>query len=122
VLPYLQKHTVNVDGTSIGTFRHLPPTLQYHFLPNATFHPYLGAGISYTRMSSVKLDNDIILDKNSWGLALQAGFDVKLNRNWSINVDVKKVQIRSDVHMAGEQISRVKLDPVLIGVGVGYRF
>jgi hypothetical protein len=54
-------------------------------------------------------------------LALQAGFDVKLNRNWSINVDVKKVQIRSDVYMAGEQISRVKPDPVLIGVGLGYR-
>ncbi|HEX8886419.1 MAG TPA: OmpW family outer membrane protein [Noviherbaspirillum sp.] len=124
VLTYPQKHTVKVDGTSIGSFKHLPPTLtlQYHFLPNATFNPYLGAGINYTRISSVRLDNDINLEKNSWGLALQAGFDVKLNRNWSINVDVKKVQIRSDVSMAGEQISRVKLDPVLFGVGVGYRF
>jgi outer membrane protein len=124
VLTYPQKHTVKVDGASIGSFKHLPPTLtlQYHFLPNATFSPYLGAGINYTRISSVKLDNDINLEKNSWGLALQAGFDVKLNRNWSINVDVKKVQIRSDVSMAGEQISRVKLDPVLFGVGVGYRF
>lgn len=124
VLTYPQKHTVKVDGTSIGSFKHLPPTLtlQYHFLPNATFSPYLGAGINYTRISSVKLDNDISLEKNSWGVALQAGFDVKLNRNWSINVDVKKVQIRSDVSMAGEQISRVKLDPVLFGVGVGYRF
>ena len=124
VLTYPQKHTVKVDGTSIGSFRHLPPTLtlQYHFLPNATFSPYLGAGINYTRISSVKLDSDINLERNSWGLALQAGFDVKLNRNWSINVDVKKVQIRSDVSMAGEQISRVKLDPVLFGVGVGYRF
>lgn len=124
VLTYPQKHTVKVDGTSIGSFKHLPPTLtlQYHFLPNATFSPYLGAGINYTRISSVRLDNDINLEKNSWGLALQAGFDVRLNRNWSINVDVKKVQIRSDVSMAGEQISRVKLDPVLFGVGVGYRF
>lgn len=124
VLTYPQKHTVKVDGTSIGSFKHLPPTLtlQYHFLPNATFSPYLGAGINYTRISSVRLDNDISLEKNSWGLALQAGFDVRLNRNWSINVDVKKVQIRSDVSMAGEQISRVKLDPVLFGVGVGYRF
>jgi len=124
VLTYPQKHTVKVDGTSIGSFRHLPPTLtlQYHFLPNATFSPYLGAGINYTRISSVKLDSDIDLERNSWGLALQAGFDVKLNRNWSINVDVKKVQIRSDVSMGGEQISRVKLDPVLFGVGVGYRF
>jgi hypothetical protein len=31
------------------------------------------------------------------------------------------VQIRSDVSMAGKQISRLKLDPVLFGVGAGYR-
>ena len=105
VLTYPQKHTVKVDGTSIGSFRHLPPTLtlQYHFLPNATFSPYLGAGINYTRISSVKLDSDIDLERNSWGLALQAGFVVKLNRNWSINVDVKKVQIRSDVSMGASR-------------------
>jgi outer membrane protein W len=35
---------------------------------------------------------------------------------------MKKIQIRSNVSMAGEQISRVKLDPVLFEVGVGYRF
>jgi hypothetical protein len=46
---------------------------------------------------------------------------VKLNRNRSINVDVKKVQLRSAVSMAGEQISRVKLDPLRFGAGVGYR-
>lgn len=63
-----------------------------------------------------------MLEKNSWGLALQTGFDVRRKRNWPIRLNMKKAQIRSKVSMAGEQISRVKLDPVLFGMGVDYRF
>ncbi|MGV3742686.1 MAG: OmpW family outer membrane protein, partial [Burkholderiaceae bacterium] len=48
--------------------------------------------------------------------------DFKLDKNWSINFDVKKVQIRSDVMAGDTKISKVKIDPYLIGVGVGYRF
>ncbi|MFX5622870.1 OmpW family outer membrane protein [Acinetobacter baumannii] len=40
-----------------------------------------------------------------------------------MNFDIKKVQISSDVKTAsGTKISSVKIDPWLIGVGVGYRF
>ncbi|HZX27348.1 MAG TPA: OmpW family outer membrane protein, partial [Telluria sp.] len=38
------------------------------------------------------------------------------------NVDVKKVQIRSDVAISGAKVSAVQVDPWLFGVGVGYRF
>jgi outer membrane protein len=97
--------------------------MQYHFLPQAQFSPYLGAGLNYTRISSVDLLNGAgRLDNSSWGLALQAGLDYKLDQNWSLNLDVKKLQIRSDVYAGGDKISRVKIDPWLIGVGVGYRF
>lgn len=125
ILTYPQRHKVALDGVNIGTFKHLPPTLtlQYHFMPAAQINPYVGAGINYTRISNVNLLNGTAnLDRNSFGLALQAGVDVKLNRNWSLNFDVKKIQIRSDVTAAGTQISRVKVDPLLFGVGVGYRF
>ncbi|SDX82355.1 outer membrane protein [Collimonas sp. OK242] len=125
VLTYPQKQDVALDGKKIGTFKHLPPTLtmQYHFLPQAQFSPYLGAGLNYTRISSVDLLNGAgSLDHSSWGLALQAGLDYKLDKNWSLNLDLKKLQIRSDVYAGGEKISRVKIDPWLIGMGVGYRF
>jgi outer membrane protein len=125
VLTYPQEQDVSLDGKKIGTFKHLPPTLtlQYHFLPQATFSPYLGAGLNYTRISSVDLLNGAAsLDKDSWGLALQAGLDYKLDKNWSLNLDLKKLQIRSDVYAGGQKISRVKIDPWLMGVGVGYRF
>lgn len=125
ILTYPQKHNVYLDGNRIGSFKHLPPTLtvQYHFMPNAQFSPYVGAGINYTRISSVKLLNGgADLENNSFGLALQAGVDFKLDKNWSLNLDIKKVQIRSDVTAGGAYLSRVKVDPLLVGVGVGYRF
>jgi outer membrane protein len=125
VLTYPQKHTVYLDGNAIGTFKHLPPTLmaQYHFLPDAQVSPYLGAGVNWTTFSKNKMMSGAVsLEHDSVGLAVQAGADVKLTRNWSLNFDVKKVQIRSDVLLSGAKISKAKVDPVLLAVGVGYRF
>ncbi len=125
VLTYPQKHDAALDGSNIGTFKHLPPTLtaQYHFSPEAKVSPYLGVGVNYTNISSVNLLNgNGALDHHSVGLALQAGIDFKLDKHWSINVDVKKVQIRSDVFISGNKVSAMQIDPLLVGIGVGYRF
>jgi outer membrane protein len=125
VLTYPQKHDVTLDGQRIGSFKHVPPTLtaQYHFLPGARIDPYVGAGINYTLISKVDILNGAgRLEHDSVGAALQAGADIRIDSKWSVNVDVKKVQIRSDVTINGARASRVKIDPVLLGVGVGYRF
>ncbi len=125
LLTYPQKHDVALDGNNIGTFKHLPPTLllQYHFVNNSPFKPYVGAGVNYTTMSKVDLlGGKGGLEHDSFGLALQAGVDYAIDKKWSLNFDVKKVQIRSDVFISGAKVSRVKVDPLLVGVGVGYRF
>ncbi|CAN7623987.1 outer membrane beta-barrel protein [Pseudoduganella sp. LjRoot289] len=125
VLTYPQKHDVLLDGKSIGTMKHLPPTLlaQYHFMPGAQVQPYAGAGLNYTTLSKVHLlGGNAGLEHKSFGLALQAGADFRLDQRWALNVDVKKVRIRSDVNSAGAIISKVKVDPLLLSVGVGYRF
>ncbi len=61
-------------------------------------------------------------DHNSFGLAIGAGIDIKIANNVFLNFDVKKVQIRTDVSMNGSKVSTVKVDPLLVGVGIGYRF
>ena len=48
--------------------------------------------------------------------------DIPLDRNWSINLDVKKVYIRTDVYSDGVSLGRLRVDPLLYGVGIGYRF
>jgi outer membrane protein len=129
VLTYPQSQTVTVSGTSIGTFKHLPPTLtaKYDFLPNSDFQPYLGAGINVTIISDVNLGvpgvGTLNLNNHSIGPALQAGFDYKIRDHWYLNADVKWVVIGSDVDLAGYgRVSTVHINPFLFGVGVGYRF
>jgi outer membrane protein len=129
ILTYPQAQDVRSAGTKIGTLKHLPPTLtlQYHF-SGLSVRPYVGAGINYTRFSSVDFDPAIdtllgpSIDKNSFGLAFQAGVDIPLGGGWLINVDVKKVQIRTDVYSFGTKAGTFKVDPLLVGVGVGKRF
>lgn len=124
VLTYPQKHTVTLNGASLGTLRELPPTLlaQYHFMPGSSFSPYVGAGLNYTRFSSVSLGN-LDVDRSSTGGALQVGFDMPINKNLSFNVDLKKVWMKTDVKTtAGAYVTTLKIDPILFGVGLGWKF
>lgn len=133
VLTYPQSQDVSVKGLGkIGSFKHLPPTLsvQYHFLPDGVFQPYVGVGVNYTIISDVDLAIDLgeggilrpDLEKSSLGWSVGAGFDVKVADKWFANFDVKKVKIGADVTLDGAKISHVDVDPLLISVGVGYRF
>jgi outer membrane protein len=133
ILTYPQKQDLylNAGGTQakIATFKHLPPTLtaQYHFTGLGAFKPYLGAGVNYTRLSRVSFDPALSglgleLKKNSFGLAFQAGADYALDKKWSLNLDVKKVQIKTEVSSNGTKIGTFKVDPLLVGMGVGYKF
>lgn len=131
VLTYPQKHDLRANGLGqIGSLKHLPPTLlaQYHFTNFGAFKPYVGAGVNYTRFSSVSFNPAVqaalnpSIKKNSFGGALQIGFDYALDKSWSLNFDVKKVFIETDVSSAGTKVGTFKVNPVLVGVGLGYRF
>ena len=124
ILTYPQKHEVSLNGALLGTLRELPPTLlaQYHFMPGSSFSPYVGAGLNYTRYSSVNMPG-FSTSKSSTGGALQVGFDVPVNKNLSFNVDLKKVYMKIDVNTAaGAYVTTLKIDPVLFGVGLGWKF
>lgn len=120
------------NGTKLADVSVLPPTLtlQYHPLPNSTLSPYFGAGVNYTffynQDASAANFNDIKL-KNNWGWALQAGVDVLSSGPWSLNFDVKKIFLKTEATVNLNPATRlrvddVKLDPWVIGAGIGYRF
>ncbi|MBP2314849.1 OmpW/AlkL family protein [Azospirillum soli] len=125
------------NNINIGKVSLLPPTLtaQYHFFPKERVSPYIGAGINYTLFYNEDAANSRNADgfsvtstnyKNSFGWALQAGVDVALVGNWSLNFDVKKIFLKTDVtasvNNAVSVKSDVRIDPWLVGIGVGYRF
>jgi outer membrane protein len=134
ILTYPQKHDVELGGTDIGSVKHLPPTLtlQYHFNPTGTVRPYVGLGVNYTRFTSVDLDAGSVLggsvplkiDRNSYGFAAQVGADFQIAPQWFLNVDVKYVTIDTDIFVkaSGAKVTKLDIDPLLIGVGIGYRF
>lgn len=114
----------------------LPPTLtvQYHFAPEAKVRPYIGAGVNYTifysEKSSAGLETavgqtDVNL-KDSFGWAAQAGIDIDLNEKMFLNFDVKYIDIDTTARLAttsiGTQRVKISLDPVVFGIGLGFRF
>ncbi|MEQ8815945.1 MAG: OmpW family outer membrane protein [Thalassobaculum sp.] len=114
----------------------LPPTLllQWHFLPKGKVRPYVGAGINYTitygENATASLENALggptTVDLgNSLGWAVQAGVDIDVAENWFVNVDVKYIDINVDAEFRTGGTTRtadVGIDPVVFGIGVGYRF
>ena len=140
------RHDVSVSGSGglmtqrgLGSVNLLPPTLtaQWHFMPDQTFDPYAGAGVTYVRA----MDNSLTwhgpgvglpirIDKNMWGPAIQAGFDVNLKDRWLVNFDVKKVWFDTDVKLNAaaigvpgyRKIDNLSIDPWVISVGVGKKF
>ncbi len=130
-----------LNKNGLGSVNVLPPTLtaQWHFMPDQTFDPYVGAGISYVRMMDNGLSADTIgggrpirVDRSSWGPAIQAGFDVNLKDGWLINFDVKKIwfdtSVRIDTQgLAGtpagyRKIDSLDIDPLVLSVGFGKKF
>ena len=128
VLTYPQQHDVELNGSKIGTFKHLPPTLlaQYHFLPAGVIRPYVGVGANLTLISDVDIRvanvGALDLESSSVGAAAQIGADIKLMPGKFLNIDVKKVMIGSDVTLGSTKVSAVKVDPILVSIGLGIRF
>ena len=126
VLTVPQQHDVRstVLGGKIGTLTQIPPTLllQYHFNLNG-YKPYVGAGINYTRFTTSDILNGTVTpDDSSWGGALQFGVDIPLSGNMYFNIDVKKIALATNINSGGKSLGSFRVDPLLVGVGIGWRF
>ena len=95
--------------------------LQYHF-PLPSFKPYVGAGINYTRLSAVDLPAGVDVKRSSFGPVLQAGLDIPLDKNLYFNLDVKKAYNATHASVAGTDVGSFKINPMMVGVGLGWRF
>ncbi|MEI8362731.1 MAG: OmpW family outer membrane protein [Betaproteobacteria bacterium] len=137
------RHEVSVSGTggaltsrNLGSVNLLPPTLtaQWHFMPDQTFDPYVGAGVAYvlgmdrslTAQTSLGAQ-PIRIDRNNFGGVFQAGFDVNLQDKWLVNFDVKKLWVSTDVELnllntGWKKIDSLDLNPLVVSIGFGKKF
>lgn len=113
----------------------LPPTLtaQYHLNPKGGIRPYIGAGVNYTLFYSERpsaaleaaVGQTRVKMKSSIGWAVQGGLDIDIGKRTFLNLDVKYIDIDTTARLAttgiGIQRVKVRLDPVVVGVGIGFR-
>ena len=132
------RHDVHINGYSaagsanLGSVNLLPPTLtlQWHFNPDQTIDPYIGAGVSYVRAMDNGLSYNgavpIKIERDSFGPAIQAGVDYNLENKWLLNLDVKKIWFGTDVSLdyvgGWKKIDSLDVDPWVVSVGFGRKF
>ncbi|RUO76365.1 OmpW/AlkL family protein [Pseudidiomarina taiwanensis] len=132
-------------GLAIGDTKHLPPTLmfQYNWKFDNGIEPFVGVGLNYTWFFDTQADPQLVsaltdlgaitaadtVDlklSNSWGYALQAGFNVNLNADWGLHFMVSTMDIDTtgDVRVNGTTVQSVdvEIDPIVAMAGVRYRF
>lgn len=126
VLTYPQNVDVTLTGTKVGTIKALPPSLmlQYHFTNLGAFKPYVGLGVNFTSFTNTSNFDipGVKVDSSSTGFAAQLGFDYMIDKNWSVNLDVKYIDMDTDVKLGNAKLGTLDLNPITAGVGVGYRF
>ncbi len=139
------EHDIRADALSVaaGSTEHLPPTFTVQYFPMAAdseIQPYVGAGLNYTTFFSEEVDNqlntalaglgatgnaDLSLD-DSFGLALEAGFDYKLNEHWLFNAAVWYINIETSAEInvpgLGQITTDVTIDPWVYMISAGYLF
>ncbi len=128
------RHSVKATGTAlgdvdVGNVWALPPTLtaQYHFMPHSAFSPYVGVGLNVTIWYGAKPSFPVTHFSvgNGVGPALQAGFDYNFTGHWFFNMDVKQIFLNTAAHVdaLGTTLkAHTALDPLVVGMGIGYRF
>ena len=123
------KHDIAIDGLGkVGSTQQLPPvvSIQYHFVNDSAFTPFLGVGINYTTFFSEKTEGalagtDLSID-DSWGVALHAGFDYALSERGALRLDLRWIDINADVSVDGTNMGQAKIDPLVFGAAYVMRF
>ncbi|GAB4211883.1 MAG: outer membrane beta-barrel protein [Rhodoferax sp.] len=139
-LPF--KHKIKGDGALAGAgdmaeVKALPMTifLQYRFLEaNAQFRPYVGIGATYAYFFDEQGSGRLTATTNPggppthlsvdgvFGVTPQIGATVRLNDRWFIDLHMAKSFLKTTTHFSTGQHMDIRLDPVAVGIDVGYRF
>ena len=108
----------------LGSLEMVPITALVQWRPatGGRLHPYAGAGACLTLgwEKSGALDN---LDVSpSFAPALQLGADWSLSERLVLNVDSKWNGLTTELSSGGNRLARIQIDPLTLGLGIGFRF
>jgi outer membrane protein len=133
------RHEITATKTALGDVKVgkvwlLPPTLTflYHAPVAKGVLPYIGAGVNYTIFYGTKNGPAIAKTdyENKFAFAAQIGSDFDISKDFFLNIDVKKIWLRTDAtvttlpSVAGGAtvVANTKIDPWLFSFGIGKKF
>ncbi len=122
-------HDVYLNGTKAASFKDLPPTvtLKYTFDGVNGIRPYFGLGVNYTLVWGEKTVGPIAGNKaeagNSLGMAGLIGVQYDIpNTPYGIALDLRRIDIASQMKLNGNKIGTLNVDPWVVGIGGTYHF
>lgn len=132
----------------IGTVRQWSPAVlvKYHFLSaTSKFRPYVGLGVNYTWFTSETITNQQFVHerfgpnasmtasaKSSWNPVFNVGANYKLSERWTVGLSVSYLPLSTTAALTttnsaygGATITshtKIKINPLVTFLNVGYRF
>lgn len=150
VLGIPPKHDVSGDGSfakygKLGTVRQWSPAVlvKYHFFDAKTkFRPYVGIGVNYTWFGDETVTNQNFVNnefgpgskmtasaKASWNPVFNVGANYAINDNWFVGLSVSYLPLSTTANFTTtngpltiRSHTKIKIDPVVTYLNVGYRF
>lgn len=139
-LPY--KHEIvgtgAIDGAGkLGVVKQVSPTLmaQWRFgTPQATVRPYVGAGLTYAYFYGSEGSAALTAITNPGGppttqsvdsklaFSMQLGATLRIDERWFVDASVIKTALKTTTTLSTGQHIATKLDPLSVGLSVGYRY
>lgn len=118
------KHDVLLNGESVASVRHLPPTItaKYNFKNSTRFTPYIGVGgTAFIPWHEKGVAKDV---KEAYGFAGQIGFNFQPAdaKNWGVYMDVRYADISPEVTLVDGTKFDLDLNPVVYTLGYSYKF
>jgi len=131
-LPFATQMSIKLSGRQIGTEKLMPITwtAKYTFKEFDPWRPYVGAGIHITNFSYPTANipagytaaGPISTDDTAYGFVLQGGVDWKISHSVFLNADLRYLTHVDPSVNSAAGIQSLKIDPLLISIGIGYRF
>jgi outer membrane protein len=118
---------VSAGGQKVGSVDAQPYALsgQYRFgTPDSIVRPFVGLGYHQTNYDneSFSATGDRVGMKTAEGAVVTVGMDVNISPTWFARADARYFQSDADVSINDTKVGDAKLDPVMVGVGIGARF
>lgn len=124
------EHEVSIDGLgTVASVEHRPTTLSlnYQFLPEGSFRPFVGIGYGWISVSGEESQGALaglgISGSNADGISLTLGADYYVNDSFFLRADVRKLDFDTDVTVETlGDVGTAEVDPLVYGISAGFRF